>query len=120
MSSLQQFVVITTLSFCNNGQSQAPASSTGFSCDDYEIMMDVEIRLAQSCTEDSECNQILFEGEQICESNSVLGSEYFDSEYLFDLYDEAIAEGCSLTLPMNTDCSNSTPSCSQSKCVWTQ
>ena len=120
MSTLQQILVITTLSFCNNSQSQAPETNTGFTCNDYEIMMDVELRLAQSCTENVECTQVLFEGDQSCESNSVLGSEYFDSEYLFDLYDEAIAEGCSIDLPMNTECSNTTPACVQSKCVWVQ
>ena len=120
MSSVQQILVITTLSFCNNNQSQSPTTNTGFTCDDYAIMMDVELRLAQSCTDNSECTQVLFEGEQTCESNSVLGSEHFDSKYLFDLYDEAIAEGCSVELPMNTDCSNTIPTCIQSKCVWVQ
>ena len=120
MSTLQQILVITTLSFCNNSQTQAPETTTGFTCSDYEIMMDVELRLAQSCTENTECTQVLFEGEESCESNSLLGSEYFDSEYLFDLYDEAITEGCSIDLPVNTDCSNTTPACVQSRCVWIQ
>ena len=44
MSTVQQILVITTLSFCNNSQSQAPETNTGFTCNDYEIMMDALLK----------------------------------------------------------------------------
>lgn len=115
MSPYKEILVITTLSFCNNSNSTTP-TQTGFSCEDYAIMLDVEVELAQECTASTDCTQILF--EDTCESNSLLTNTNFDTNYLFDLYEEGIDAGCELELPINTDCSRDTATCVQSQCQW--
>ena len=115
MPVYKEILVVTTLSFCNNSNNTTP-TQTGFSCEEYEIMLDVEAELAQDCTDSSECTQVLF--EDTCESNSLLTNASFDTEYLFDLYEEGTNAGCELALPINTDCSKETPTCIQSQCRW--
>ena len=115
------FLILTSMSFCSNSSSttQEDSSSGFFSCEDYQIMLDVEVTLAVECSNSQQCQQILVEGEMECEANSIIANENFDSEYFYSLYDEAMDAGCiSIDLPMNQDCGNTEPACVNSECVW--
>lgn len=118
-ASVPQALIIIVMSVCSGSSSESsPNTPYEYSCEDYEIMWDVEIELARECISASDCQQILFEGDLTCESNSVLGDASFSSEYLYSLYDEALEAGCSLDIPFNQDCSLTEPACVNSSCVW--
>ena len=80
------------MSFCSNSSSttQEDSSSGFFSCEDYQIMLDVEVTLAVECSNSQQCQQILVEGEMECEANSIIANENFDSEYFYSLYDKKL------------------------------
>ena len=88
------------------------------SCEEYQIIMDVELMVAVECDTDSDCDQILISGDETCESNSILVHNVYESEYFYGFYDEAISFGCEVTLEMNQDCSNETASCDYGVCAW--
>lgn len=116
--SISDVLIVTTMSFCTQSRPSSTPTASGFSCDDYTIMLDVEIRLARECTTDSDCEQVLFEGDLECDANTVVGSIHFDSNYLYDLYDEATLMGCMIELPINDDCSRDELICASGTCEW--
>ena len=119
-SSYTAILIMSTLSFCGDSTSSNDTpTSSGYSCSDYKIILDVELLLATECSTSAQCQQVLAEGDLECEANSIVGNEDFDSTYFFDLYDEAIALGCTnLNFPMNQDCSASEVACINAECVW--
>ena len=119
-SSYTAILIMSTLSFCGDSTSSNDTpTSSGFSCEDYQIMLDVEIELATECSSSSQCQQVLVEGDLECEANSIVGNVNFDSNYFFDLYDEAIAVGCTnLSFPMNQECSDTEIACINAECTW--
>lgn len=118
-ATISQAFIVVAMSVCSGSSSNSSSSDPyEFSCEDYEIMWNVEIDLARECATASDCQQVLFEGDLACESNSILGGAGFDSEYLYSLYDDALAAGCSLDLPLHQDCSATEPACVNATCVW--
>jgi len=118
-ASVPQALIVVAMSICSGSNSNSDSNTSyEFSCEDYEIMWDVELELARDCNTDSDCQQVLFEGDMECESNSILGGAEFDSEYLYSLYNDALNAGCSLDLPLNEDCSETEPTCVYSTCAW--
>ena len=110
------------IQMCGGGasnDSNTPLNSDQyFTCDEYQLMLDVELMVAVECTTDAECNQIVYYGEDTCESNSILVSEEYVSEYFYTLYDEAVGFGCNLEFEMNENCSNQEAVCNLGKCQW--
>ncbi len=124
-ASLSHILVITTLSMCGNSGSESNSNSTddivtasGYTCGDSRIIMDVELMVARECSDSSECQQVLFEGDLQCEANSFVASNEYESSYLYDLYDDAVEAGCNYEVNMNQDCSLTTIECVNSKCMW--
>ena len=116
--SISDVLIVTTMSLCTQSRPSSTPTASGFSCDDYEIMIDVEIRLSRKCTVDSDCDQVLFEGDLECEPNALVGIADFDSIYLYDLYDEATLMGCTIDLPINNSCSQDEMGCVSGSCAW--
>jgi hypothetical protein len=116
--SISDVLIVTTMSFCTQSRPSSTPTASGFSCDDYEIMLDVEFRLSRECSVDSDCEQVLFEGDLECESNALVGNAQFDSSYLYDLYDEATLMGCTIDLPINDSCSRNEMRCVSGTCTW--
>ena len=90
-----------------------------FSCEDYQIMIDVELYIAKECVSDVECDQILIEGDLTCEANSLLVNASYDSSHFYSLYDDAIMYNCELDIPLNENCTLSQASCVEGICAWT-
>lgn len=109
----------TTMGSCN-GSSSSSSSSTGtFTCDDYQIMMDVEVDLADDCSTDAECTQVLSGSGCGCSTDDVIANGSFDTTYLYDLWDEADAASCSLDFDTSCDCDASAqPACVSGTCTW--
>lgn len=121
---MQQSAQIVMLSgmiqMCGNSSSnQGNDYSDGlFPCSDYQLMIDVELEVGRECSTDTECDQIIFEGDLECESNSLLVNSTYQEEHFTTLYEEALAQGCIINLPLNEDCSATQPQCEQGTCVW--
>ncbi len=94
-------------------------TSTGWSCSDYEIMLDVEYELAQQCSSDSECGQVLSGTGCGCETDDLVASTSFDTTYLTELRDEADDVGCTYSVPTTCSCPAATGFvCDAGTCAW--
>lgn len=102
---------------CGSG-SEAPVTPSGFTCGDYQLMVDVELELGRTCDADAECVQPVLETAGGCASASVLLRGDFDAEYLLGLVEEADAYGCPLDLPVEDDCGADAPTCDAGRCGW--
>lgn len=119
MSQFTQVVLLSSMvQMCGGTSSSSSSSSTFFSCDDYQLMLDVEVKIGRECSSDSACTQELISGDEMCEANSIVVNDSFDSTYFYDLYDEAVAAGCAVELDINEDCSATDLVCSSSQCSW--
>ena len=73
-------------------------TSTGLTCNEYNLMIKVELMVGKRCDYDEECDQIIPVDDTCPTADRVVSSE-FDSSYLFDLIDDAEAEGCTVEYP---------------------
>ena len=94
-------------------------TSTGFSCNDYNLMIKVEYLVGRECVADEECEQIIPVDETCPTSDLVLSSD-FDTVYLEDLIAEAEGEGCTVVYPGSRgDCDpEAEPVCGMGGCTW--
>jgi len=94
-------------------------TSTGFSCNDYNLMIKVEFFVGKECVFDDECDQIIPVDETCRTADRVLSSE-FDAVYLLDFIEEAEAEGCTIVYPGSRgDCDpEAEPVCEMGGCTW--
>ena len=92
---------------------------TGFSCNDYNLMIKVEMLIGDDCTVDTECDQIVSVDDSCPAANRVLNAS-FDAEYLFDLIEEAEGEGCTVDYRSEPgDCDpDAVPVCNAGNCGW--
>ena len=118
--AFQILLSTTTMGSCDGGSSGSSSSSTGaFSCEDYQLMMDVEVELATECSTDDECTQVLSGSGCGCSTDDVIANGDFDTTYLFDLWDEAEAATCELDFDTTCDCDSSAqPTCVSGHCAW--
>ena len=110
-----------TMQMCGDTSSSytPSSSSTGFSCADYEIMLDVEVELAQECTMDSECTQVLDGTGCGCETDDLIANQAFDTTYFYDLRDEALDQSCTVDFGTTCECNPiATPVCQAGTCAW--
>ena len=114
--SSQMAAIGIMVQMCGSTGPSTDTASEGYNCRDLEIIIDVEMIVARECDADSECSMVL--AEETCESNSVLVHEDYDSDYFYDLMDQANALGCEIELPRNNDCSATTPVCDVGVCSW--
>ena len=101
---------------CGSTAPNTNTEATGYSCNDYQIMINVEMILARECGVDSECTQVL--AEETCGSNSVITNADYESDYFYELLEGAEAIGCEIDLPRNEDCSVSAAVCDVGVCRW--
>ncbi|HCP47435.1 MAG TPA: hypothetical protein DIU15_15445 [Deltaproteobacteria bacterium] len=107
---------------------EAPSSSTDsdnadseqfFSCDDYSLMLNVEAQLVRSCSQDSDCGQVLTGTGCGCATDDLIANDSADTSYFFDLFGEATGWGCSIDFGTSCDCEASLePVCRSGKCSW--
>ncbi|MCP4804630.1 MAG: hypothetical protein GY884_04705 [Proteobacteria bacterium] len=120
MPGLFELFLISAMSGSCGGSSSSSSSSTGtFSCEDYQIMMDVEVELATTCSTDSQCTQVLYGSGCGCSTDDVVANGSFDTTYLYDLWDEADDATCSVEFDTSCDCDASAqPVCVSGNCTW--
>ncbi len=111
--------LMSLLSMCGNPYPSDEPTSTGFRCSDYQLMLDVELKVAQECSTDSDCQQVLSGTGCGCESDDMIANTSYNTSNFYDLYDEAEAEGCSIEFYTECDCdASAVPVCSAGTCSW--
>ena len=107
------------IQMCGGGASGGAGTSTGFSCDDYQLMLDVEVRIASECDVDEDCQQVLDGTGCGCPTDDLVVNSDFDPTYFFDTWDEALGEACPIEFETTCDCDASAiPRCQSGSCVW--
>jgi len=120
-SNLLSPLGMTFLAMC--GGSSAPdiddtPTSTGFSCWEYQRMIEIELDYARVCSLDVQCDQVI-PVEDSCPTAAPVVNIEFDSVWLIEMIEEAEGEGCSLDLgPRGTCDPDSEPVCFFTKCTW--
>ena len=119
-NGIQVVLLSGLVQMCGNSAPQSTYNDPDqiLSCEEYQIILDVEILVGQECTADSDCDQTLNVGEDICESNSILVHASYETEYFDTLYEEALAFGCQLSFAVNQDCDKTSATCSGGICSW--
>ena len=108
-----------TMQMCGNPSTSSTPTSTGYSCSDYQIMLDVEVLLAEECVTDSDCDQILDGTGCGCATDDLIANNDFDTTYFYDLYDEALGESCSIDFATTCECDpTAQPVCNAGTCGW--
>ena len=95
-----------------------PPTSTGIRCSDYQLMIDVEIDIANDCSFDSQCDQVIPVDDACTTADKVVNIDY-DLEHLLSLIEEAEGVGCSINFGARGDCdSTAGAACSSGSCRW--
>ncbi|MBM4365477.1 MAG: hypothetical protein FJ102_04630 [Deltaproteobacteria bacterium] len=104
---------------CGGGGSTAEPESFDTTCEDYQIMLDVEVVLARECTASSQCTQVLGGTGCGCDTDDVIANSSFDANYLYDLLDESRAAGCTVSTGTSCACdAGAEPACVGGRCTW--
>ena len=115
-------IAISNMGMCQSeSQNAQEPTPSGFSCDDHQLMIDVELYAIQSCTTADECTQQLDGLSCNCETGAPLLNASANPSYLYDLYDEAESYGCSVEIETECTCSElAEPTCSAGMCSWSE
>ncbi len=112
--------LMSLISMCGNSSTTSDEpTSTGYSCRDYQIILNVEVIVAEECTTDSQGSQVLTGTGSDCETDNLIVNSSYDSWYFYEMYDEAIAEGCEIEFDTTGECDSSLePTCDWGTCIW--
>ena len=110
-------IAVSHMGLCGSNSSPPQQElPSGFTCWDYQIMMDVELDILDECSYDEQCTQHL-DGMN-CGGNITSNINY-DPSYLYDLYDEAILYGCNIVIDAEcNNAENATAYCNAGRCEW--
>jgi len=121
MSQVQIATVLTLVQTCGGGGYEPePATSTGISCEDYELMLNIEIEFAEECEVDADCDQVLSgTGEEDCDTDDLIVTADYDPSWFYDTLEEAEGVGCIIELNTVSTCNpTAEPACVWTKCRW--
>ena len=127
MSQVQIAAVLTLVQTCGGGSSTPePATSTGYTCSDYELMLNIEAEMAADCSTDADCDQVLSgTGPEACETDDFIVAADYDPTWFYDTWEEAENEGCTIEFETPDECNpGATPVClpvgsyPASRCQW--
>lgn len=121
MTSVQLSVatVFVPMCFAEPVHERDSLALSGFSCSDYQLIVELELGAAGECAADTDCGQVL-EGEGCdCEGgNAVMRTEYNPS-WLYGVLEEAEALECTVDLGERCDCEpNAELACIDGQCGW--
>ena len=94
-------------------------TSSGLTCNEYNLIIKVELLVGKECETDDECSQII-EVEDTCPTADRVVSSEYDTEYLYTMIDEAESMGCTVKYPGDRgDCDpDSEAVCEVGTCTW--
>ena len=113
------FGLALAMQMCGTDPDRDVPTSTGYSCNDYQIMLDVETYIAQECNTDADCTQPLDGTGCGCSTDDLIANDRYEADYFYEMYDEALGESCTIEFDTSCDCdSSAVPSCEFGTCVW--
>ena len=94
-------------------------TSTGLTCNEYNLMIKVELMVGNDCSSTEECDQVIPVDDSCPTADRVVSIEY-DADYLLDMIEEAEGEGCTVEYPGDRgDCDpDAEPVCLFGNCTW--
>jgi len=122
MTSNAILVFAAFASTCGNTSSNSyweTPTSTGIYCEEYELMIQVDLDFADDCTSDYECAQILSGTGCGCATDDRIANMSHDTSFIYEMQEEAEGEGCSIDYETDCDCDPSAqPVCWAGNCEW--
>ena len=119
MNAAQLTTALVLAQTCGGSSAPAPTTESGWSCEDYQMMLDVEVRYGSECETDDECTEILDGTGCGCETSNLVMAEGFDSDWFYDTLDEARSYECDIDFDTVCDCDATLePTCSSGRCTW--
>ena len=104
---------------CGGGSSSEPTTEGGWTCSEYQLMLDVELDYGSTCTIDEECTQVLDGTGCGCESADRVVRGDFDASWFYELKDEADGYECSIDFESACVCdAGLEPACISGRCGW--
>ena len=94
--------------------------ASGVTCNEYNLMIKVELMVGDDCVYDDECDQVIPVDDDTCpEAGRVVSNEY-DASYLFELIEDAEGYGCTVKYPEESGgCEpDAEATCDFGKCRW--
>ena len=114
-------IAISSMSLCQSNPSTSEPTPSGWSCKDYQIIIDVELRMLQDCSDNTECTQLLDGFGSDCESDTPIVNAEADTSYIYDMVEEAEGYGCSIDIATSGFCSEDAEAvCQAGVCGWTE
>ena len=88
-------------------------------CWAYDQLLEVELQIGQECNVDTDCQQVLSGTGCGCETDDLIVNNSYHSSYFYDIYDNALADGCAVEFNTTCDCTVGVePACVSGTCVW--
>ena len=106
------------------GPSTPPASSVeavspaGWTCDEIQLMTEVELRTLQTCTTDDECDTVLGDTGE-CPTDDLVVIGRYEDGFIYHMLDEADAIDCDMSFITSGDCPEfALTACIDGTCGW--
>ena len=111
-------LLIGAVQMCGGAPAPSTTTDAGWTCEETQIMLDIEIELGRACDADADCTQIRFDRDDDCPADSVLLHTDFDPVWAEELYEDGVTAGCPIVLPVEDDCDARRPVCARGLCSW--
>ena len=114
-------IAISSMGLCQSNPPASEPTPGGFTCGEYQLMIDVEFGVLQECSNHAECTQLLDGFGSGCESDTPIINASADPSFIYEMRDEAESYGCSIDLPTSGFCAEDAEAvCQAGVCGWTE
>ena len=114
-------IAISSMGLCQSSSSPSEPTPSGWTCEDYQLMIDVEFEVLQACSDNAECTQVLDGLGGDCESDTPIVNAEANASYIYDMVEEAEGYGCSIDIATSGFCSEDAEAvCQAGVCGWTE
>jgi hypothetical protein len=119
MNVAQLTTALVLAQTCGGSSTPDPILGGGFSCSEYQRMLDLDIEYGSTCSTDDECTEILDGTGCGCVTSNLIANSDFDTGWFYETLDEARSYSCDITFDTACDCDESLePTCSFARCTW--
>jgi|GEM_PF-2397063 len=117
--------LLLAAAMCGGGGSSSTSESSaeavspeGWTCDEIQLMTEVELRTLQTCTQDYQCDTVLADTGECPTDDLVVRGRYEDG-FIYHMLDEADAIDCDMSFITTGDCPEfAFTACIDGTCGW--
>ena len=114
-------VAVSSMGMCQSNPPASEPTPSGLTCEEYQLIIDVELMAIQRCSSTDECTQLVDGFGSGCESDTPIVNASANSSYLYDMVDEAEGYGCTVTVETTGQCWDDAEAvCMSGSCEWVQ